>query len=91
MTYLLCCIEVLLRVVLILQLLLHSLLLLLVNLLLELYDACLDPGMLEGLLWRHALLDLPLEALVNKVDEHVILALHHFDETLGVRVSYLAL
>ena len=90
-TYLLGCVEVLLGVVLVLELLLHGLLLLLVNLLLQLYNTSLDPRVLESLLRSHSLLDLPLEALVHEVDEHVVLALHHFGKALGVRVPYLAL
>ena len=54
-----------------------ELLLLLIDLLLELDDASLDPGMLEGLLWSHPLFDLPLEALVDEVNEEIVIALHH--------------
>lgn len=67
-----------------------ELLLLLVDLLLELDDAGLDPGMLEGLLGRHPLLDLPLEALVDEVHEEVVVALHHLGETLCVWYAYFA-
>ena len=45
--------------------------------LLELDDARLDPRMLKGLLGRHPLLDLPLQALVDEVNEEVVIALHH--------------
>ena len=54
-----------------------KLLLLLVDLLLELDDASLDPGMLKGLLGSHSLLDLPLKALVDEVNEEIVVTLHH--------------
>lgn len=54
-----------------------ELLLLLVNLLLELDDACLDPRVLEGLLWSHPLFHLPLKALVDEVNEEIVITLHH--------------
>jgi hypothetical protein len=67
-----------------------KLLLLLINLLLQLDDACLDPRMLESLLGRHPLFDLPLEALINKVNEEIVIALHHLVEALGVGYANLA-
>lgn len=54
-----------------------ELLLLLVDLLLELDDASLDPRMLKGLLGSHSLFDLPLKALVDEVNEEIVIALHH--------------
>lgn len=69
----------------------RQLLLLLVDLLLELDDAGLDPRMLERLLRCHPLVHLPLEALVHEVDEEVVVALHHFGETLCVRYAYFPL
>ena len=71
------------------MLILH--LLLLVDLLLEFDDTGLDPRVLEGLLWCHTLLDLPFEALIDEIYEHLIIALHHLGEVLRVRVADLAL
>ena len=90
-TYLLSCVEILLGSILIFKLFLHGLLLLLVNLLLQFYYSSLDPRMLECLFRSHTLLHLPLKTLVHKVNEHVILALHHFSQAFGVRVPYLTL
>lgn len=68
-----------------------ELLLLLVYLLLQLNDTSLDPRMLEGLLWSHPLFDLPLQALVNEVNEEIVVALHHLGQTLCIRYAYFAL
>lgn len=65
-----------------------ELLLLLVNLLFEFNDACLYPRMLECLFRCHSFINFPLEALVNKIDEQVIIALHHFAQALSIRYSY---
>lgn len=70
------------------SILLH--LLLLIDLLLEFDDSGLDPGMLEGLLWRHSLFNLPFETLIDKVDKHLVVALHHLGEILRIRVANLA-
>jgi len=63
----------------------HLLLLLLVDLLLQLNNTSLDPGVLEGLFWSHALIWFPLQALVYEFDEEVVLTLHHFSQALSVR------
>ena len=47
--------------------------------------------MLESLLRCHPLLDLPLEALVDKVNKLLVVTLHKLDQTLGVWMSDLAL
>lgn len=43
--------------------------------------------MLECLLRRESLLDLPLQALVDKINKKVIFRFHHFWETFGVGQS----
>ena len=54
------------------------------HLLLEFLDSCLDPGMPESILWCDSLLWLPLEALVEEVNELclVVVTLHHLVQVL---------
>ena len=57
---------------------------LLVDLLFKLNDSCLDPRVLESLLWSHSLLRLPFEALVYEFYEQIVVRLHHLRQTLCV-------
>ena len=55
-----------------------KLLLLLVNFLFELNDTGLDPRVLEGLLRSHPLFYLPFKALIDEVNEEIVVTFHHF-------------
>lgn len=69
----------------------RQLLLLLINLLLQFDNASLDPWMLECLLGRHPLLYFPFEALIDEVDEEIIITFHHLAQTLRIRYANLPL
>ena len=63
------------------------------HLLFQLFDACFDPWVSEGVLRRHALIRFPLEALVNEVDEVVLVLvrLHQLRQVLAVYLPHLSL
>ena len=64
----------------------------LLHFLLKLLDASLDPGVAEGILRRHSLIGLPLEALVDEVHEvGAVICLHHLTQSFRVNVPELAL
>ena len=51
----------------------------LLHLLLQLFDPSFNPGMAEGVFWRHTLIRFPLKTLINEVDEVslVLVCLHN--------------
>ena len=65
----------------------------LLHLLLEFLDTGLDPRVAEGILGRHTLIGLPLQALVDEVYEVdlAVVSLHHLGQVLRTYVSHLTL